>query len=61
MSRSDTADEIVSSVLNDLAGRRGCNIEELVDDNRIYNQIKFDLWEIVDKILFNWEREKDNS
>lgn len=53
--------EIVDIVLNDLAGRKGLDIEELVDDSDIYEEIVDTLTERVHELLLATVGEWDNN
>lgn len=55
--RHETAAAIVAAILADLAGRRGLDIEEIIDDEDIYESLQEDLFEIVDDILFQYDSE----
>lgn len=45
------AAEIVYAILNDLSGRSGLDIEEIVDDQEIFLELENTLIEIVDAKL----------
>lgn len=48
---SKLAEDIVEHVLDELSGRSGLDIEEIVDDNEIYQELISDMVERVDAIL----------
>lgn len=45
------AKDIVEHVLDELSGRKGLDVEEIVDDNEIYQELVEDIVERVDAVL----------
>lgn len=54
MNRYDADAEIVNAVLRNLSDRSGCNIEDIIDDDDIYQELRDDLFELVDDVLFRY-------
>lgn len=57
MGRYDTATKIVDGVLKELANRSGCDIEEIIDDSEIYTELKDELFNIVDDLIYEYDCE----